>query len=50
LYRLDGAGRINNADWVEAADDDDARSKANAQCGSSRFELWQGKRLVHRPA
>ena len=35
LYRLDGAGRISGADWIEAADDEDARSKARSQssCG-----------------
>ena len=48
LYRLDGAGRISNAEWVEAADDSEARSKAVAQCRSGAFELWQRKRLVHR--
>ena len=48
MYRLDGAGRISTADWIEAADDDEARSKAGALCASSRFELWNGKRLVHR--
>ena len=48
MYRLDGAGRISTADWIEAADDDEARSKAAALCASSRFELWNGKRLVHR--
>jgi hypothetical protein len=48
LYRLDGAGRISTADWVDAADDAEARSKAAAQCPSGGFELWQRKRLVHR--
>ena len=47
LYRLDGAGRINNAEWVDAADDEDARSKAHAFCPSGRFELWERKRRVH---
>jgi len=49
LYRLDGAGRISEAEWVEAADDSEARSKAQAQCRSGRFELWQRERLVHQP-
>ena len=48
LYRLDGAGRISNAEWVEAADDSEARSKAVAQYPSGGFELWERKRLVHR--
>lgn len=50
LYRLDGAGRINAAEWIDAADDGDARSKARGQCQSGRFELWEGKRLVERPS
>lgn len=48
LYRLDGAGRISAAEWVEAADDAEARSKAQEQCPSGGFELWQRKRLVER--
>ncbi|MFL6737269.1 MAG: hypothetical protein ACJ8F4_09470 [Sphingomonas sp.] len=46
LYRLDGAGRISAAEWLEAIDDADARSKAEHQCPSGRFELWQHKRRV----
>lgn len=48
LYRLDGAGRINGAEWVDAADDVEARSKALTQCPSGSFELWERKRLVER--
>jgi hypothetical protein len=48
LYRLDGAGRISTADWVDADDDDEARAKAVAQCPSGSFELWHRKRLVQR--
>jgi hypothetical protein len=48
LYRLDGAGRINTAEWVDAADDGEARSKALVQCPAGRFELWQHKRLIDR--
>jgi hypothetical protein len=50
LYRLDGAGRISAADWLDAADDSEARSKAAEQCPSGSFELWQRKRLIHRAA
>jgi hypothetical protein len=46
LYRLDGAGRISAAEWVDAADDAEARSKAMLECPSGRFELWQNKRRV----
>jgi len=48
LYRLDGAGRISGAEWIEAADDADARSQARAQASSARFELWDRERLVDR--
>ncbi|NUQ18629.1 MAG: hypothetical protein HOP95_09290 [Sphingomonas sp.] len=48
LYRLDGAGRISGAEWVEAADDDDARSKARSQSSSAGYELWERYRLVER--
>jgi hypothetical protein len=48
LYRLDGAGKISTADWVDAVDDAEARAKAAEQCPSGGFELWQRKRLVHR--
>lgn len=48
LYRLDGAGRIAGADWLEAATDEEARLKARADHGSSRFELWDRYRLVER--
>lgn len=46
LYRLDGAGRISAAEWIEAADDEDACAKARQFCG--RFELWERNRLVER--
>jgi hypothetical protein len=47
LYRLDGAGRISGAEWIEAADDDEARLKARSQ-SSGRYELWERYRLVRR--
>ena len=51
LYRLDGAGKITNAEWIEAAGDDDARTTARARSDSGSFELWDKNRLVerHRP-
>jgi hypothetical protein len=48
LYRLDGAGRISAAEWMEAADDDEARSRARAEPDGRRFELWERNRLVER--
>ena len=47
LYRLDGAGRIVAAEWIEAADDVQARIEAGKQ-SSGRYELWDRNRLVHR--
>lgn len=48
LYRLDGAGRISSAEWIEAAGDEEARSIARRDPASPRYELWQGPRLVGR--
>ncbi|MEO6224653.1 MAG: hypothetical protein ABIO80_02200 [Sphingomicrobium sp.] len=46
LYRLDGAGKITAADWIDAFNDDDAVSAAREQCGDGRHELWERNRLV----
>lgn len=46
LYRLDGAGRISGAEWIEAIDDAEAKSKARSRPG--RFELWERYRLLER--
>ena len=48
LYRLDGTGRISGADWIEAADDDEARAKARSQSPSGQYELWERYRLIER--
>jgi hypothetical protein len=48
LYRLDGAGKITNAEWIEASADDDARNEAISRCDSGSFELWEKDRLVER--
>lgn len=48
LYRLDGAGRISGAEWLEAADDDEARSRARTEFSSGRYELWERYRLIER--
>jgi hypothetical protein len=48
LYRLDGAGRISAAEWIDAADDEQALSTARAQSKSGGYELWDKQRLVHR--
>jgi hypothetical protein len=46
LYALDGAGRIAGAEWIDAADDDQARSIARERSGW--FELWDRGRLIER--
>lgn len=48
LYRLDGAGKITNAEWVEAPGDEHACGEARSRCGSGSFELWEKNRLVER--
>jgi hypothetical protein len=51
LYRLDGAGKIMSADWIEADADEQALDHARERADSGRFELWESRRLVgsHRP-
>lgn len=46
VYRLDGDGRIDAAEWLEAIDDQEACLKASAQYPVGRYELWERKRLV----
>ena len=49
LYRLDGAGKITNAEWLEADVDDDAIRQGRVMMdGAPSFELWDGQRLVAR--
>ncbi len=48
LYRVDGAGRILAAEWLEAADDEAAIELAGASSNGDRCELWQRQRLVIR--
>jgi hypothetical protein len=50
LYRFDGAGKINTAEWLEAADDDEAQALAHGRAQSGTHELWRGARLVARLA
>jgi hypothetical protein len=46
LYRLDGAGSIVSADWIEADADELALKQARERAGEGRFELWLRNRLV----
>ena len=48
LYRLDGAGKIAAAEWVEAAEDAEALREAHGRVDGMSFELWQKDRLVER--
>ena len=47
-YRLDGAGNINSADWLDAVDDDDAVRKARGLNLPVASELWDRSRFVAR--
>jgi hypothetical protein len=51
LYRLDGAGKITNAEWIEAGGDEEALAEARHRAVAESFELWEKNRLVerHRP-
>lgn len=50
LYRLDKAGKISSAEWLDAADDDAARAQAGELTGlnGNHYELWERNRLVTR--
>ena len=47
-YRHDKAGRFVSGDWIEAADDHEAKLAAHALCDEATptVELWQGSRRV----
>lgn len=47
LYRLDGAGKIMSAEWIEAEGDEHALRDAQGRAPGS-FELWDKERLVER--
>ena len=47
-YRLDGAGSIRSADWLEASDDDDAVRKVRGLELPHVSEIWDRNRLVAR--
>ena len=47
LYCLDGAGRINLADWINAETDEEAVAIARKiEHGARKCEIWQANRLV----
>ena len=49
-YRLDGVGHLHDAEWFEAADDQDAVAQIEARRAGGTCEIWQGKRLVAKLA
>lgn len=48
FYRLDGAGNIVEADWLDAEDDEDAAAKARERSAGAASEVWDRNRLVVR--
>ena len=48
LYRLDGAGKISSAEWLEATDDEDAARKARKRSLDGTCEVWERNRLIAR--
>ena len=47
-YRLDGAGSIKSAEWLEASDDGDALRQVRALNLPAVSEIWDRNRLVAR--
>lgn len=48
VYCFDGSGRIVQADWIEASDDDAAIGTARDLMNCPRIEIWDRQRLVAR--
>ena len=48
LYRLDEAGKISSAEWIEATDDEDAARAARLRSKGGTCEIWQRNRLIAR--
>jgi hypothetical protein len=47
-YRLDGAGNITGAEWIEAGDDEDAIRQVRERKLANTSEIWDRDRLVGR--
>jgi hypothetical protein len=45
-YCLDSTGRLHDAAWFDAKNDEEAIAKIRTQHPNDRCEIWQGKRLV----
>lgn len=48
VYCLDGAKKVQRAEWLEAADDESALEAAGQLTDALQCEVWQGQRLVGR--
>ena len=50
LYRLDGAGKITAAGWIDADHDEEAvrQAQEEARATGGAYELWERNRLVAR--
>lgn len=47
-YKLDGAGNIAQASWLEADDDEEAVRQVREQQLRFGSEIWRGERLIAR--
>ena len=45
IYHLDGDGRVNSTQWLDATGDE-AAIRAARRNNRVKCELWQGRRLV----
>jgi len=48
LYRLDGAGKIVSAEWLEADGDDHAQQLARDLKAEITVEIWDRNRMIAR--
>ena len=48
LYRLDGAGKITSAEWLEADGDDHAQQLARELEADITIEIWDRNRMIAR--
>jgi hypothetical protein len=46
IYCFDSDRKVVTADWIQAADDEDAIAKAHAKGFGTKCELWDGRRMV----
>ena len=46
IYTFDGVSRVVSADFIDAANDEGATAKIQADGFGTKCELWDGRRLV----